>query len=241
MIKYQRNNIVFRIASSDAIAKFKSVQAHALMQLARSDIGFDLAAREVVLLEYDRLSQWLYRMERILLAVGEGKIPEELRTAVLESFREEMIVVENVIDMHAEVFDKTAAQFTKMIHTYSFALIHEEMSKRMEQTIDRAYGALMDLISEYLQHLLICMHEYNNNIVTKKSEPFLSYGFYCAKLSDTPRHFDPIIRRAEFFVKNGVGTSFVFKNYANGDGDGVYDRALMELRNHGIMITRDVQ
>lgn len=239
MIKYQRNNIIFRIASSDAIAKFKSVQAHALMQLARTDIAFDLAAREVVLLEYDRLSQWLYRMERILLAVEEGEMPKLLRHAILESFREEMIVIENVVDTHIDVFDKQVAHFARMIHMYSFSLINEEMEKRMEHTIDRAYGELTDLVSEYLQHLLICMHEYNNNLVTQKKQPFISYSFYCAKLKNTEHHFTPIIRRAEFFKNAGAGDSYVLKNYANEYG--IHDEVAIAMRDCGIMILRDTQ
>lgn len=239
MVKYQRNNIIFRIASSDAIAKFKSVQAHALMQLARTDIGFDLAAREVVLLEYDRLSQWLYRMERILLAVGEGEMPETLRHAILESYREEMIVIENVIETHMDVFDSQVAAFAKMIHTYSFSLINEEMVKRMQQSIDRAYGELTDLVSEYLQHMLIAMHEYNNNLVTKKLPPFLSYSAYCARLKNTPYHFVPLIRRVEFFSKMGAGNEFVLKNYASEYA--MHDEVAMAMRDHGITIKRDTE
>lgn len=237
MIKYQRNNIIFRIASSDAISKFKSVQAHAFIQLARSDIGFDVAAREVVLLEYDRLSQWLYRMERILLSVGEGEMHHTLRHAILESFREEMLVIEGVTETHSEVFDTRVSKFAKLIHSYAFSLITEEMSKKMEKTIDKAFGELTDLVSEYLQHLLISMHEYNNNLVTQKDEPFLSYSFYCQKQKNTPYHFTPIIKRAEFFKMHEAGDTFVLKNYANG-GD-IHDDVSSALKDIGVFVVRD--
>jgi len=82
MIKYQRNNITFRIASADAIGKFKSTQAHSFVQLARKELNFDEAAKETVLLEYDRLSQWIFRVERICLSSGEGRVAEQLQTAI---------------------------------------------------------------------------------------------------------------------------------------------------------------
>lgn len=221
MVKYQRNNIIFRIASSDAIAKFKTIQTHALMQVARPDIAFDLAAREVVLIEYDRLSQWLYRMERILLAVSEGQMHETLCNAILESLREEVIVIENVLDSHVEVFDPRVTQFAKMIHRYAFDLLTSEIERRMRKSIDRAYSELTDVVSSYLQHVLLCMHEYNNNVVTHKSEPFLSYSSYFSDLIDLAHrpknNFDPLVMRACFFVQSGCSSTFVLKNYADAE------------------------
>ena len=229
MIKYQRNNIIFRIASSDAISKFKHTQAHAFVQLARPEFSFDVSAREVVLLEYDRISQWLYRIERILQSVGEGEMPIQLRTAVMESFREEINVIETVLETHPEVFDAPVVEFAKLIHVYTFFLMEDQMACMMDDTIDRAFVELADLVSEYLQHLLICLHEYNSNCILRSATPFVSIGDFCLCIKKANRRFLPIIKRIQFFKKMGCGDTYVFKNYSTHED--MFEKAVKALKS----------
>lgn len=216
MVKYQRNNIVFRIASSDAISKFKATQSHAFLQLTRSDIAFDESAKEVVLLEYDRISQWLYRIERILLSSDLHKAASPLRAAITESFREEILTIENVIDAHSGVFTKDVNEYTKLIHAYAFAPLVDKIEKCLSETsVPKAFMAVAELMSNYLQHVLVCMHEYNNNVITNKCTPFLCLSDSCVALEPETDVFIPLVKRANFFKSKTDCSTFMFKDYSS--------------------------
>lgn len=230
MIRYQRNNIIFRIASSDAISKFKHAQAHAFVQLARSDLKFDISAREVVLLEYDRISQWLYRIERILQSSQEGEMSEQLRTAITESLHEELTVIQTVLETHTDVFDLRVTEYTKLIHEYSFPIIEDELDCKLNDTIDRGFASLSDLVSEYLQHLLLCLHEYNNNCILKNNPAFISVGEFSASAcsKQSVKKFIPSLKRLEFFKKQGCGDHYIFKNYTSQDD--MFDQVVKSVK-----------
>ncbi len=216
MLKCQCNNILFRIASSDAISKFKSTQAHAFLQLSRSDIAFDFGVKEVVLLEYDRISQWIYRVERMLLSSESSEIAKPLRHAITESFREEALTIENVIESHQDVFTKEVLEFTRLIHSYSCVSIIDKMEIDMQaSTTERAFTHLVLLMTNYLQHLLLGMHEYNNNMITRRCAPFISFSDACIKIEPSDKALVPLMKRASFFKTKMLAKSFIFKDYSN--------------------------
>lgn len=219
MIAYHKNNILFRIASADAISKFKSIQAHSFAQVVRTDISFDAAAKEVVLLEYDRFSQWLYKMERILLNVGDAAISRQLQHALVESFREEINVIETVLTAHESTFPATIVDFTKMVHAYSQPMLHAKLSEMLQSdSASKCFGNMVDLITDYLQHMLTSLHEYSNNVVNA-SCPFLCVSSWCMHFKDDEMPFLSMIRRAQFFKKMNTGSTFTLKNYTSGDFD----------------------
>ena len=188
MIKYQRNNIVFRIASANAISKFKATQAHSFLQLARKELNFNDAAREVVLLEYDRFSHWIFRLERICQSAGEVMMAQGLRDATVDSFDDELRVVENVLHAHPGVFSTEVIRFTKMIHSYALSMINEKFTIDEDTHIDETFAMMVQEVSNYLQHLLIVMHEFDNNIIKRNVPPFISADDFCIEQSkDTER------------------------------------------------------
>lgn len=240
MVKYQRNNILFRIASSDAISKFKSTQAHAFLQLSRSDIAFDVSAKEVVLLEYDRISQWLYRIERILLSSETHQIAKSLKQAIIESFREEMLTTENVIESHRDVFTKEVMEFTRLIHAYAFGSLTEKIEASMDSnTIERAFIDLAALMTDYLQHLLVCMHEYNNNMITQRCTPFLSFSDSCVKIEPVDKMLVPLVKRANYFKTKMLAKTFTFKDYSSQVFP--FDEAHKALAPLGINLVKEQQ
>lgn len=217
MIKYQRNNIIFRIASADAIGKFKQTQAHSFVQLARKELAFYESAKEVVLLEYDRFSQWIFRVEKICLTCGEGYISEPIRQSIIASFNEELRIVESVMETHTEVFSKDVFDFTKLVHTYSAKMVCGRLEKAAEQSADLAYPDMVDHVSTYLQHLLICLHEFNNNIIKKSQQPFVCIADFCLHQNTQQEQCEPALKRAKFFMEHGIENGFVLKNYSEMD------------------------
>lgn len=222
MIKYQRNNIIFRVSSATAISRFKAIQAQSFLQLARRELDFNDAAKEVVLLEYDRFSHWIFRLERICQAVQDGIVPPSLLGAIVSSFDDEVRVIENVLIAHPEVFDRTATEFTRTIHGYAVRVFSNRIDVSSSFDVYRMFAIIVDTVSDYLQHLLIAMHEYNNNIKKHVAQPFISVANFCLDSASDASRFDPAIIRAKFFMSSGCAPQFTLKNYAQQD---VFDAA----------------
>ena len=215
MIKYQRNNILFRIASADAISKFKKAQASSFLQLTRKELQFDSGPKEAVLLEFDRFSQWLFRIERICLASGNAKLTEELKEAMIESFYDEIVVIESVMIGHKDIFPAKMTEFAKCVHNYSKHMLDKIFAESIDLRIDVAFTNIAEALSDYLQHTLLTFHEYNNNVIKNYTEPFICCSSFC--ISKNHEHFLPLKERIEFF-KHTVGASeFILKNFTPSD------------------------
>lgn len=214
MPKYQGNNIIFRIASSDAISKFKSVQAHSFLQLTRKELDFNASSREIVLLEYERLSSWIFKMEKVFQTVSDKSVPPLLKKTIVDAFKEEVYMIEHVAAAYPDTFDETVVRFTRLIHKYSFGIILDRMDNAMLQKVDRAFTEVVEIISNYLQHLLVCFHEYNNNIIRKQS-PFICVADFCMTDLIGDRRFGPINKRLKFFEDQLGNDSFIVKNYSS--------------------------
>ena len=212
-MKYQRNNIIFRIASADVIAKFKRDQASSFLQLVRKELNFDVSAREAVLLEFDRFSQWIFRTERICCGAGEGVITPHLFTAIVESLLDELSVIETIMDKHDDVFTPVSCEFSKLVHSYSSDKILSKLKTLSNERIDVAFCSAVNVISEYLQHLLIVFHEFNVNIARTSDEPFISVSSFTLNLLDPT--FDAETARILYFSKHNCGRTYTFKNYTD--------------------------
>lgn len=213
-MEYQGNNIIFRIASSDAISKFKAVQAHSFLQLTRKELDFNSSTREIVLLEYERLSAWIFKMEKIFQTISNKSAPAVLKTTVVESFKEEIYMIEYVATSYPDTFDELVVKFTRLIHKYSFGIILTRMEQAMESKVDRAFADIVTVVSDYLQHLLVCFHEYNNNII-KHDLPFVCVADFCLSGVDTSSDFVPVSARLKFFEDYLSQDKFVLKNYSS--------------------------
>jgi hypothetical protein len=221
MAEYQKNNIIFRIASSDAISKFKSKQADALLQLTRKDLHFLGAPKESVLLEYDMLSHWIYKVERICLVAGHGQATKQMKDALVNSFKDECRSMQGIMESHMDTFDATIIKFTKIIHGYSigmFVQLCEVQLATANNTV--AFISICSFISDYLEHFLVSMHELTGNLKSKLKTatrlPALSGTDFCAALEiDTSA--EPSLLRAKFFRDLGCGSMYEFKNYSSKD------------------------
>ncbi len=209
---YRKNNIVFRIASSSAISKFKQLQAHSFLQVTRSDLNFNSSAKEALLLEYDRVSQWIFRTERSFLSEHEHKRPSAaVIDACMHSLFEELKTCEEIMWTHKDVFTKEIVTYISQIHLYSSHLFEEEFSKVTNCMVTTTFSTLVDFVSEYLQHILVAAHEFNNNIISNQEKPFISVTNF--SINSTEYKYLSEIRRALFFKDNYDISSFVIKNY----------------------------
>lgn len=213
-MRYQRNNILFRIASAAAISKFKSIQAHSFGQLTRRELCFDESAREAVLLAYDRFSQWVFRAERICLTVAahSSDATLELVTSFLASFVEEQRVTLSVLESHPEIFPKSIVKYVKLIHTYMGNFMEQKFLNLEDVKIDGFFTEVIELISKYLQHVLLALHEFNANVVMQDNKQFIS-------IADFPHDcnvcIQQCIERLKFFAENVPNKEFELKFYSD--------------------------
>lgn len=238
MTRYHRNNIAFRISSADAISKFKSAQMHAFFQLVRKDIGFNDSAKEAVLLEFDRFSDWIFRAERICVAM-DSKFSEQILKSFHSSVLDEQVTIESVMQRYSNVFSMNVVKFTKLIHQYSNPILLDRIMQLDNQDIDAGFVKLVSIMGDYLQHFLVCMHEFNNNLIIKKSAPFLSVADFCISIDYESMCEFPCAKRAQFFMENGVGDTYVLKNYSNTDVFQKLKDALVDKNIHLIPENND--
>jgi hypothetical protein len=236
MSSYQRNNIAFRISSADAISKFKAAQMHSFFQLIRKDLGFNDAAKEAVLLEFDRFSEWMFKTERICVAMS-GTFNNQSIQTFCDSFLDEQITIENVMDRYTDVFSSRVVKFSKIIHKYTAKMIQEKIKEIENMEIDKGFVRMVTIMGDYLQHFLVSMHEFNNNVISKKEEPFLSIADFCISNYDGEKcNVDPCASRAKFFVENDVSNKFILKNYTDKDIFGAVTEA---LSSQGIILIKE--
>lgn len=215
MVRYQRNNILFRIASAAAISKFKSIQAHSFGQLNRRELDFNVSAREVVLLAYDRFSQWIYRVERICLSTASSERDvQTLIPSLIASFVDEQRITQTVIESHPEIFKNQVDVYLRKIHDYTAHIIDDHFEALHDKKIDEIYTGVVDITSKYLQHILVAMHEFNNNCITHKETAFISMADFCHDLPFNRRHI-PCLERLKFFGECSNQHEFAFKYYGS--------------------------
>lgn len=241
---YQRNNIEFRIVSSSAISQFKNLQASSFYQLARKELDFDESAKEVVLLSFDRLSQWLSRIERVCLSHFHNKNEETieyLTETILASFLDEQNVMLGVVETHPNIFDNRCQRFIKIIQLYTSLIFSYALRSKAHAGIDDLFIFVVDLVSEYLEHVLLCMHEYNNNVIKKNSPAFITMSNFCIRQLYVNSACMPWVDRVKFF--RTLDTSFssvVLKYYAESSYEEETFREVAEkIENTGIHVQRE--
>ena len=188
---------MFRIASADALSRFKKVQAHSFIQITRKDVEFGRSAREILLLSYDRFSNWLYRMERSFLMSNRGPLSEELKQTAFLTLIDEFNTIEEVCERHPQIFDETIRKYVRLIHRYSATSIKNQFTDAFTLDQDKAYARMTDIVSNYLQHLLIAMHEFNNNLLRGK-DPFICISEFSIQSKIEP---SAAVQRAQFFCE----------------------------------------
>jgi hypothetical protein len=230
---YHKNNLVFRIASATAISQFKAAQAETFVQLSRKELKFDESAKEIVLLEFDKFSHWILSIEKIFIAADNKRLSSELRKSILESFKETLEETEKIVDHNIDVFTPQVSAYSKLIHEYALAALLAEFNAALKNNPNRAYERVVSQISNYLQHLLACMHEFNNNVITKQTPEFLSCSDFCHTINSHGWGMVPLLSRADYFYKLTEKRIFILKNYGNVD---IVEQVQQYMADHNIII-----
>ena len=225
---YRQNNVEFRITSATAISSFKATQAHSFQQITRREFNFSLSTREVVLLSYERFSQLLLQLERDFINEELPRPSQHLIRHVHQSFTEEFDGVLKVTRMYPDIFTDIP-EFLEVINYYTQHIMSNALITAMNAPSPKAFANITELFSDFLQHILISMHEYNNNLVQRK-DPFICVSRF-SLMCNAPR-FISLASRAKFFRERLGNESFCLKNYTQED---LGDEVTEALAEHGIV------
>ncbi len=226
MLAYRENNIIFRIASAGAISKFKEVQSHSFIEINRKEFEFDTKSKEALLLEYDRFSQLIIKIERLMLIDDVHALSPGVKKFILQLLMDEFDSIEEICATHKTVFAKDIGDFLSNIHDYSRPLILQNTGSALELSGEKAFPLITQLLSDYLQHTLCALHEYDTNIV-KRAAPILSYSEFSHLTAGSDNV--PIVHRANYFLRHEVEPSFELKNYVNSQIDPRIYQKLVKL------------
>lgn len=236
MIAFQRNNLVFRIASADAISKFKATQADSFLQVARKELDFDESTREAVLLEFDKISSWIFKMESLCVSLPYKGLPEKVKESFFTSFLEELNFIEQIMIAHGNIFTQDCVSFTKEIHDYTKKTFRKMFVSSLTGDVGKAFSNMVLRVSEYLQHFLVSMHEFNNNILKKKENSFLCVTDFCINITDNDLKVLPCDIKSQFFIEHGCSSDFILKNYTAVD---MFDCLHASFSKRGIKLSRE--
>lgn len=234
-LPYQQNNIIFRIASSDAQSKFKAAQAHSFIQVSRREFEFDDSAREVLLLSYERMSAWILRVERAFLALEHRKVDDAFRDHITNDLDALFKAIEEVMSDHTDVFDSDLAQYVKMVHGYSLPILKNTLARKLTADVCKAYHNMLSVLTMYLQHLLLALHEYNNNVILKRPA-FICIAEFSLLTDDDALKFSSLISRACYFSDKFGISSFVTKNYTDTE---IEDEVVNMLNDLSLKVARE--
>jgi hypothetical protein len=236
MIAFQRNNLVFRIASADAISKFKAQQSNSFLQVARKELDFDESTRETVLLEFDKISSWIFKMESLCVSLPFKSMSNSVKQTLFTSFIEQLNFIENIMQAHGDVFSAECISYTKEIHEYTKLTFKNIFIQSLDGDVGRAFSGMVTKVSEYLQHFLVSMHEFNNNIIKKKESSFLCVTDFCINIAEAELKILPCDIRSKFFIQHGCESEFILKNYTAVD---MFDDISSSFSKKGIRITKE--
>lgn len=218
MKTYIPNNIKFRIVTSNAIARFKSCQAFDFNEVITEGNRFHESTREVLLLEYDFWFKFVIRLEKLFLTMGRNESPKVLKHSLGAGIGFMLDEIEEIIYGHPSIFDPNLANYISQYHDSFSPLIKDLILKDLdEENVCLAFPNIVNTMSSYLQQHVFILYEYDNIVLNKYEDAFLSFN---QLTSDTIETFDrdprkhPMRVRAEFFKEHFGINRFNIKNYS---------------------------
>lgn len=138
-----------------------------------------------------------------------GPLSEELKQTAFTTLIDELNTIEEVCERHPQIFDETIRKYIRLIHHYSATSIKNQFTDAFTLDQDKAYARMTDIVSNYLQHLLIAMHEFNNNVLRGKD------AFICISEFSIQSRVEPptVVQRAKFFCELLGDLTFEVKNF----------------------------
>lgn len=233
MQTFIKNNLSFRVVSSNAIAKFKAGQAFDFNELARKNSSFSASSKETLLLEYEYWFMWLLRVEKLFLMLGEEESPKALIDQLCNSIKLEFGEIEDMMQCHPDIFEQVTIDFISVLHkSMSDALCTLIKLDLDEADMFSAFSMVTNNISDYLQEVLFSLYELE--AISNKEPAFLDVSTFCYKTKcDTGVCI--LTEKAKYFKDTFNVDKFIIKNYTSHD---IEDSCMTTFAENNLSIER---
>ena len=181
-----KNNIHFRMLSSSIIATFKTKQAQDLQQVTRLDVKFAEPCREVLLLEYERVSRLLMALEYVCLKNGSDIVSASVIEDILSRVSRGISTIETVIAEHTDIF-ADIGDFVQFMHSQAVPYVKDSIQANLkDSSADTAFIAIARVLTDYMEHVLLSLHEYNSICYRSVDTPFICISNFDKANKDVP-------------------------------------------------------
>lgn len=203
-----KNNIHFRMLSSSIIAAFKTKQAQDLQQVTRLEVKFAEPCREVLLLEYERVSRLLMALEYVCLKNGSNVVSDDVIADILNRVSKGISTIEMVIAEHSEIF-ADIGDYVGLMHSQAVPYIKDSIQTNLkDSSADTAFMAIARVLTDYMEHVLLSLHEYNSICYRSVEAPFI-----CVSNFDKANKDAPVENREQFLKTKFNITDLEYHDY----------------------------
>ena len=225
--KVYPNCIDFRIHSSNVLQEWKKNQSFQLGQITEGKFFFSADKKEILLLQYDLWSRFLYEIENYIIELM--NLHKEKSTDIIKKEDIDNIVglAKKTFDVYENAictninhnFDKEFSNIWLHVHTKTNKMIISQLKSLLGYSYIIFYTMITKFLSKMMHYTLMEIHEINSLFALKESDinkkpPFLivttldeTYNkFY--KISLT---YERYMVYKEFFDMSKL----YFKNYSN--------------------------
>ena len=252
------NSIEFRIHSSKSLERWKNVQSFQLNQLVNGKYYFSQDVKEILLLNYDLWSKWLYEVENYCIEINgmcqTNCTSTDKSNEKCKSRSGETKVIDENIEFVDVLVDKVTEEFNHVVfknqkcfkkellvawekqHAASIRHMKEEMKLLVNASLPFFFAILVDLISKVLQHALIEIHEIENLIAFRNGKtkdcPFLVVDAFDKKNLNNPNVYSIKERVINYQEKFNL-TEVCLINYTD---DPIPAKVVNEIEDQGVTV-----
>jgi hypothetical protein len=241
-----RNNIRYRSAASKAMEGYYNSKAFILNELINPDNGFSSTAKEVVLLLFNKHTDWLSYSEHLLLdktVIGQDEID-----SMQVSLGSIAIAINRTFNENSEVFDSLFIRHWTHIHYNNLRVMKSALAEAegMPQIIAFPYAA--ECLVEYLNTTLFEIYELDcllgsnfvkeqttsNNSQPEKLILFIDDGSLSQRSAENKQ---PELERFTYYVDELIDKEKRFcvevRDYScRAENEQIRERACEEVRHH---------
>ena len=248
---YTSNNIRLRQSTAMAVSNFKHAQAQLLGFVTDStNHKFSSTAREVLLLSYSEMFDWIVFLEKAIIKTG----PTVQSNLKVEAEKELDIVIKNIhltVRNYPQYFEPNFVQTWLKVWEDEVSLLKNFLiSKLREGNSAPVFVEVVSTVTQYMNHLLYTLHEIDfiRQIMESGSDsetPFIAIDLMDVELRKTFNTVSPTKRLKKYRALGLVSDSIVIKCYLSKDlleGSSVlsalYEELLHSIRDENTKIIR---
>lgn len=210
-----RNNIAFRVESSQAIAKFKQHENFILGQILYGKYDFSETSREIILLNFRLWTDWLNQIENTISFLEEEKLTQSDKNHILYKAKAVENKYTKALISNSEIFKTKKSKCWLEVHKIvGYEHLIGEINKIVGCSKVRAFNTIVDAL---IETMLMVMYElWEIKLVSHvEYENKLAFTEMCNLKLNSKNPVNFLLKRAEIYSKYYGEVDFVIQNYTS--------------------------